>query len=205
MTQSLLIVVDLQNDFCPGGALAVPEGDRIVPLVNQVGRRFRHVILTQDWHPSGHDSFASSHDGKAPFETYEAAYGTQVLWPDHCVQNSHGAAFHDDLDLPHVELVLRKGFHKEIDSYSAFYENDRKTPTGLTSYLRERGFTDLYLCGLATDFCVNFTALDAMQEGFAVTLLEDACRAIDLEGSLAAARGAMTEAGVTFATSDQVS
>jgi nicotinamidase/pyrazinamidase len=204
MTHPLLIAVDLQNDFCPGGALAVPEGDQIVPLVNRIGRAFRHVILTQDWHPLGHESFASSHQGKAPFETIEAPYGTQVLWPDHCVQETPGAAFHPDLDLPNAELVLRKGFHKDIDSYSAFYENDRKTPTGLVSYLRERGFKSLYLCGLATDFCVNFTAVDAAREGFEVVVLEDACRAIDLEGSLAAARTAMLEAGVTFSTSDQL-
>lgn len=203
MTQPLLIVVDLQNDFCPGGALAVPEGDQIVPLVNRVAGQFRHVIMTQDWHPPGHQSFASHHPSKAPFETFEAPYGTQVLWPDHCVQGTAGAAFHDDLDLPQAELVLRKGFHKEIDSYSAFYENDQKTPTGLVSYLRERGFTSLYLCGLATDFCVSYTALDAAREGFEVTVLEDACRAIDLEGSLAAARRAMTEAGVGFQTTDQ--
>ena len=160
--------------------------------------------MTQDWHPLGHESFASSHDGKSPFETIEAPYGTQVLWPDHCVQETPGAAFHPDLDLPNAELVLRKGFHKDIDSYSAFYENDRKTPTGLVSYLRERGFKSLYLCGLATDFCVNFTAVDAAREGFEVVVLEDACRAIDLEGSLAAARTAMIEAGVTFSTSDQL-
>jgi nicotinamidase/pyrazinamidase len=204
MTQPLLIVTDLQNDFCPGGALAVPEGDRIVPLVNRLGQRFEHIVLTQDWHPAGHGSFASSHPGKAPFETFEAPYGTQVLWPDHCVQGTPGAAFHDDLDLPHAALVLRKGFHKAIDSYSAFYENDRKTPTGLVGYLRERGFDELYLCGLATDFCVSYTALDAAREGFAVTLLEDACRAIDLQGSLAAARSAMAEAGVVFQACDQV-
>jgi nicotinamidase-related amidase len=204
MTHPLLIAVDLQNDFCPGGALAVPEGDLIVPLVNRIGRAFRHVILTQDWHPPGHESFASSHQGKAPFETIEAFYGTQVLWPDHCVQETPGAGFHPNLELPNAELVLRKGFHKDIDSYSAFYENDRKTPTGLVSYLRERGFKSLYLCGLATDFCVSFTAVDAAREGFEVVVLEDACRSIDLEGSLAAARTAMLEAGVTFSTTDQL-
>jgi len=204
MTLPLLIVVDLQNDFCPGGALAVPEGDRIVPLINRLGQHFRHIVMTQDWHPPGHQSFASSHPGKAPFETYEAPYGTQVLWPDHCVQGTNGAAFHDDVDLTHAELVLRKGIHEAIDSYSAFYENDRKTPTGLVGYLRERGFSKLCLCGLATDFCVNYTALDAAREGFEVTVLEDACRAIDLDNSLAAARKAMTEAGVVFSNSDQI-
>lgn len=202
MTEDLLLVVDLQNDFCPGGALAVPEGDQIVMLVNRLGRRFPHVILTQDWHPPGHSSFASSHAGKAPFETIELPYGTQVLWPDHCVQGTPGAAFHADLDLPQAELVVRKGFHKEIDSYSAFYENDHETHTGLAGYLRERGFRRLHLCGLATDFCVNFSALDAVKEGFEVFVIEDACRAINLDGSLDAARTAMEQAGVRFEKSE---
>lgn len=201
MAQDLLLVVDLQNDFCPGGALAVPWGDEIVPLVNRLGARFADVVLTQDWHPIGHSSFASSHPGKEPFQTVEAPYGTQVLWPDHCVQGTHGANFHADLDLPHAELIVRKGFHKEIDSYSAFYENDHRTPTGLAGYLRERGFTRLYICGLATDFCVAYSAQDAVRESFHVVVLEDACRAIDLDGSLAAAKTAMHEAGVTFETS----
>ncbi len=201
MAQDLLLVVDLQNDFCPGGALAVPGGDEIVPLVNRLGARFADVVLTQDWHPIGHSSFASSHPGKEPFQTVEAPYGTQVLWPDHCVQGTRGANFHADLDLPHAELIVRKGFHKEIDSYSAFYENDHRTPTGLAGYLRERGFTRLYICGLATDFCVAYSAQDAVRESFHVVVLEDACRAIDLDGSLAAAKTAMHEAGVTFETS----
>ena len=201
MPQDLLLVVDPQNDFCPGGALAVPEGDEIMPRINRLAERFNHVVVTQDWHPAGHGSFASSHSGKAPFETVEMAYGTQVLWPDHCVQGTPGAAFHSDLALPQAELIIRKGFRKEIDSYSAFYENDRRTPTGLAGYLRERGVSRLHICGLATDFCVAYSAQDAASEGFEVVVLEDACRAIDLEGSLAAAMTAMREAGVAFETS----
>ncbi len=196
--QDALLVVDLQNDFCPGGALAVPEGDAVVPLVNRLAQAFDNVLMTQDWHPPGHGSFASSHPDKAPFETVEASYGTQVLWPDHCVQGTEGADFHADLELPGAQLVLRKGFRKQVDSYSAFYENDRKTPTGLTGYLRSRGFKRLVLAGLATDFCVHYSAVDARREGFAALVVEDACRAIDLDGSLAAARQAMTEAGVGF-------
>ena len=201
MTRDLLLVIDLQNDFCPGGALAVPDGDATVAVVNRLGQRFSDVALTQDWHPAGHSSFASSHEGRAPYETIEMSYGTQVLWPDHCVQGTRGAEFHADLDLPHAELIVRKGFHRNIDSYSAFYENDHVTPTGLGGYLRERGFGRLYLCGLATDFCVNYSALDAAKEGFEVIVFEDACRAIDLDGSLAAARTAMEEAGVRFESS----
>ena len=195
----VLLVIDVQNDFCPGGALAVPEGDAVVPAINRLARRFRHVLMTQDWHPAGHGSFASSHPGRAPFETVELDYGAQVLWPDHCVQGTPGAAFHAELDLPMAELVLRKGFRPAIDSYSAFYENDRATPTGLAGYLRGRGLGRLFLCGLATDFCVAYSALDARREGFEAVLIEDACRAIDLEGSLAAARAAMAEAGVRVA------
>lgn len=197
----VLIVVDLQNDFCPGGALAVPEGDAMVPLVNRLAARFPDVLLTQDWHPPGHSSFASSHPGRSPFETIEMPYGPQVLWPDHCVQGTAGAAFHPGLDIPGAELVIRKGFHREVDSYSAFYENDHETPTGLTGYLRTRGFARVFLAGLATDFCVHYSALDARHEGFAVTVIEDACRAIDLEGSLAAARAAMQAAGVVLTDS----
>ena len=200
--QDALLVVDVQNDFCPDGALAVPDGDAVVPVINRLAGRFGHVLMTQDWHPPGHGSFASSHPGKAPFETLEVSYGTQVLWPDHCVQGTPGAAFHADLELPEAELVLRKGFRKAIDSYSAFYENDRETPTGLTGYLRTRGFKRLVLVGLATDFCVYYSAVDAVREGFQAVLVEDACRAIDLEGSLAAAHSAMAEAGVAFTTAD---
>lgn len=198
-SSDVLIVVDVQNDFCAGGALAVPGGDEIVPLVNDLGRHFPHVVLTQDWHPRGHESFASSHPGKDPFEAVAAPYGSQILWPDHCVQGTPGADFHPGLDLPGAEVVLRKGFRPEIDSYSAFYENDRRTATGLAGYLRERGFTRVFLCGLATDFCVAWSALDARHEGFDVVVLETACRAIDTGGSLAAARAQMKNAGVILA------
>jgi len=191
-----LIVVDVQRDFCPGGALAVPEGDAVVPVVNALARRFAAVVLTQDWHPPDHFSFASRHPGRRPFETIEAPYGTQVLWPDHCVQGTAGAEFHPDLDIPHAQLVIRKGFRRAVDSYSAFLEADRATPTGLAGYLRERGVRAVALCGLATDFCVQWSALDARRHGFAATVVEDACRAIDLEGSLARAWAAMAEAGV---------
>lgn len=201
MSAELLLVIDVQNDFCPGGTLAVPGGDEVVPVINRLGQRFAHVAMTQDWHPPGHQSFASSHPGRQPFEVTKVAYGDQVLWPDHCVQGTPGAAFHEALDLPRAELVVRKGFRKEIDSYSAFYENDRGTPTGLGGYLRERGFERLYLCGLATDFCVFYSALDARREGFEAVLLEDACRAIDLEGSLAKAMAEMKQAGVVFQNS----
>jgi len=200
----VLLVVDVQNDFCPDGALAVPEGDAIVPLVNRLMDRFAHVAMTQDWHTPGHDSFASAHPGKRPFETVEAPYGTQILWPDHCVQGTAGAEFHPDVNVARAELIVRKGFHPHIDSYSTFYENDHKTSTGLSGYLRERGFRHVYLCGLATDFCVSWSALDARREGFQVSVIEDACRAIDLEGSLAAARADMREASVEFLTSDLI-
>lgn len=196
--RDVLLVVDVQNDFCPGGALAVADGDAVVPLINALGRVFSHVVLTQDWHPPGHSSFASSHPGRQPFESVEAAYGAQTLWPDHCVQHTAGADFHADLDLPGAALVIRKGFRREIDSYSALFENDHATPTGLAGYLRERGLARVYLCGLATDFCVGFSAIDAARAGFEAVLIEDACRAIDLDGSLAAVRADMAEAGVAF-------
>ena len=200
----LLLVVDVQNDFCPGGALEVPEGDAVVPLINRLMARFAQVVLTQDWHTPGHSSFASAHAGKSPYETVEAAYGPQVLWPDHCVRGTSGAAFHADLDTAPAALILRKGFRPEIDSYSAFYENDRTTGTGLAGYLRTLGIEHLYLCGLATDFCVKWSALDARREGFAATVIEDACRAIDLEGSLAAARDEMAAAGVALLSSERI-
>ena len=204
MLKDVLIAVDIQNDFCPGGALAVPEGDQVVPLANALGAHFEHAVLTQDWHPPGHLSFASSHPGRAPFEVMEAPYGPQVLWPDHCIQGTLGAQFHGDLKLPRAELIVRKGFDRAIDSYSAFTENDQRTPTGLGGYLKERGFTRAHLCGLATDYCVYFTALDARKQGLEVVLYEDACRAIDLEGSLDKAMTAMTAAGVHFATTASV-
>lgn len=196
--RDVLIVVDVQNDFCPGGALAVPGGDEIIPAVNRLVAGFAHVVLTQDWHPPGHSSFAAAHPGRRPFETIAAAYGPQTLWPEHCVQGTPGAAFHSALAAPHAELVLRKGFRAAIDSYSAFRENDRRTPTGLAGFLRERSFERITLCGLATDYCVLYSALDAREAGFAVEVAVEACRGIDLDGSLARALSAMAEAGVTL-------
>lgn len=191
-----LIVIDVQNDFCPGGALAVPEGDLIVPGINALMQDFDAVILTQDWHPKGHSSFATSHAGKAPFDMTEMPYGPQVLWPNHCVQGSEGAAFHADLDTTRADLIIRKGYNPAIDSYSAFFENDQTTPTGLEGYLNTRGITALTLVGLATDFCVAFSAQDAARLGFDVTVRSDLCRAIDLDGSLAASLTGMKDAGV---------
>jgi nicotinamidase/pyrazinamidase len=192
----VLIVVDVQNDFCPGGRLAVPHGDEIVAPINRLAAKFDHVVLTQDWHPAGHLSFAASHPGRQPFESVTAAYGAQVLWPDHCVQGSAGAAFHPALEVPHAALVIRKGFRRAIDSYSAFYENDRTTPTGLAGYLRERGFARAFLAGLAFDFCVRYSAEDASRLGFEAIVIEDACRGIDLGGSVAATRASFGECGV---------
>ncbi len=192
-----LIVIDVQNDFCPGGALAVPDGDAVVAPINALMEQYDTVILTQDWHPSGHQSFASAHPEKAPFETTELSYGTQVLWPDHCMQGTDGAAFHRDLRTD-GDLILRKGFRAAIDSYSAFFENDRKTVTGLHGYLQERGVSRLLLAGLATDFCVAYSALDAAELGYAVTVDLNACRGIDLDGSLDAAMRNMQAAGVSF-------
>lgn len=194
--QDILLVVDIQNDFCPGGNLAVPHGDEVLPVINNMAAKFAHVVLTQDWHPRGHLSFASSHPGRAPYQTIELDYGTQVLWPDHCVQGTPGAAFHQDLQIPHAELVLRKGYHRAIDSYSAFYENDRKTRTGLAGYLRERGFRRIFLAGLAFDFCVRYSAEDARRDGFEVFVIDDACRGIDVDGSVAATRDAFDTAGI---------
>ncbi|WP_420585731.1 bifunctional nicotinamidase/pyrazinamidase [Ruegeria sp.] len=192
-----LLVIDVQNDFCPGGALAVPGGDEIVAPINAMMNDFDAVILTQDWHPSGHSSFASSHAGKSPYDVTEMPYGPQVLWPDHCVQGTKGAAFHPDLRTD-GDLIIRKGFRNAIDSYSAFFENDQTTPTGLEGYLRTRGIEKLTLVGLATDFCVHFSAVDAARLGFEVTVKMEACRAIDLDGSLSAAETAMRDAGVTL-------
>jgi len=186
--RDILLIVDIQNDFCPGGGLPVPHGDEVVALINRLAARFAHVVLTQDWHPRGHLSFASSHSGKAPYQTIEVAYGTHVLWPDHCVQGTSGAAFREDLAVPHAELVLRKGYHREIDSYSAFYENDRKTRTGLAGYLHERGFRRVFLAGLAFDFSVRYSAEDAHREGFEAIVIEDACRGINVDGSMATTR-----------------
>ena len=199
MTGEARIVIDLQNDLCPGGALAVSGGDEIVPLVNAMVHDFEHVVLTQDWHPAHHSSFASSHPGKAPFDTVEMPYGAQTLWPDHCIQGSGGAAFHPHFHRTKAELIIRTGFRPAIDSYSAFFENDHSTPTGLASYLRERGISRLTLVGLATDFCVAYSALDAVAQGFDTTVRLNACRAIDLGGSLAAMLDRMKAAGVTLA------
>jgi nicotinamidase/pyrazinamidase len=192
----VLLVVDVQNDFCPGGALAVPGGDEVVPVINALAQRFAHVVLTQDWHPAGHQSFASSHPGTHPFDSITLGYGKQVLWPDHCVQDTAGAAFHSALNIPHAELILRKGYHRDIDSYSAFFENDRETPTGLTAYLRERGFTRVFVAGLAFDFCVRYSAEDARRMGFTAIVIEDACRAIDMEGSATATRESFAALGI---------
>jgi nicotinamidase/pyrazinamidase len=199
MTQEALIVIDVQNDFCPGGALAVADGDAVVPLINELISRFEHVVLTQDWHPDGHSSFASVHPGKEAFETKTLHYGEQTLWPDHCVQGTGGAAFHPALKWSKAELILRKGFRASVDSYSAFFENDRTTPIGLAGYLRERGITSLTLAGLATDFCVAFSALDGIRLGFDVAVRLEACRAIDIGGSLDAMIAKMRDAGVALA------
>ena len=199
MTEEALIVIDLQNDFCPGGALAVNGGDEIVPLVNDLIRHADHVVMTQDWHPAGHSSFASSHAGRQPFQTVDMPYGPQTLWPDHCIQGSKGADFHTGLAWTKAELVVRKGFREAIDSYSAFFENDHRTPTGLAGYLRERGIGAVTLVGLATDFCVGFSALDAAAQGFATTVRLDACRGIDLGGSMEGMIARMRECGVVLA------
>ena len=194
--QDVLLVIDVQNCFTPGGSLAVKDGDAIVPLINKLAGGFEHVVLTQDWHTPGHVSFASSHPGKKPFETTSLPYGTQVLWPDHCVQGTDGANLHPALKIPHAELVIRKGYRKDVDSYSAFMEADGKTPTGLAGYLRERGLSRCYFVGLATDFCVGWSALDARKAGFEAAVIEDACRGIDVGGSLAKAWADMQGAGV---------
>ena len=196
LPSDLLLVIDVQNDFCPGGALAVADGDAVVPVVNRLAQRFAHVVLTQDWHPAGHSSFATSHPRAEPFQTITVAYGPQTLWPEHCVQGTAGAAFHPQLSTDRAELIIRKGFRREIDSYSAFHENDRRTPTGLAGYLREREFKRIFLVGLATDYCVHYSAVDARRHGFETIVIESGCRAIDLEGSLASAWASMGEAGV---------
>ena len=192
----LLLIIDVQNDFCPGGALAVAEGDATVAVINRLSQRFGHVAVTQDWHPSGHSSFATSHPSSRAFETIAMPYGPQTLWPDHCVQGTSGAALHPLLSTERAELIIRKGFRPEIDSYSAFFENDQRTPTGLAGYLRERGLKKIFLVGLATDYCVHYSAVDARRLGFDTVVIEAGCRAIDLNGSLAAAWTSMQEAGV---------
>jgi len=204
VASDVLIVTDLQYSFMPGGELAVARGDEIVPIVNALARRFANVILTQDWHPPGHRSFASSHPGRKPFDIVTLDYGDQVLWPDHCVQGSQGASLHADVDIPHAQLVLRKGYHHAVDSYSAFVEADRRTQTGLAGYLRERGINHVYLCGLATDFCVAWSAQDARMAGFSATVVEDACRAIDTKGSLGAAWTRLARANVARCNAGEV-
>ncbi|MBY6155386.1 bifunctional nicotinamidase/pyrazinamidase [Vannielia litorea] len=196
MPDSALIVIDVQNDFCPGGALAVEGGDQIVKGINDLMSDFPAVVLTQDWHPEGHSSFATSHPGNEPFSMIDMPYGPQVLWPDHCIQGSEGAEFHEGLDTTRADLIVRKGYNPRIDSYSAFFENDHTTPTGLEGYLRTRGIEKLTMVGLATDYCVNFSAVDAAKLGFTVTVRTDLCRAIDLDGSLKAAMEGMRGAGV---------
>ncbi len=202
--QDVLLVVDVQNCFLPGGSLAVKDGDKIIPVINRLAPSFEHVILTQDWHTAGHVSFASSHGGKKPFDTISLSYGSQVLWPDHCVQGTEGAELSRELKIPHAELVIRKGYRKQMDSYSAFYEADGKTTTGLTGYLRDRGLANVYLCGLATDFCVFWSAMDARKAGFTAVVIEDACRGIDAGGSLARAWTEMTGAGVKRIQSSEI-
>lgn len=196
-----LIIIDVQNDFCPGGALAVGNGDEVVPIINRLSEQFETCLLTQDWHPADHRSFASNHEGGEAFSVVDMPYGPQVLWPDHCIQGTPGAAFHTDLETDRADLIVRKGFRPAIDSYSAFFENDHTTATGLSGYLRERSINEVYLAGLATDFCVRFSAVDAVKLGLKVTLIEDACRAIDLDGSLAVAMQDMSDHGVLMASS----
>jgi len=202
--QSVLLVIDVQNDFCPGGALAVAGGDQVIAPIHRLAPHFEHVVLTQDWHSANHASFASSHRGKQPYETIEMPYGPQTLWPDHCVQGSKGAEFHPDLSLAQAELILRKGFRSQIDSYSAFFENDRTTPTGLAGYLRERSLTRVFLCGLAYDYCVGYSALDARRLGFEAVIFQDACRAIDLNGSVAKIELEFAAAGVGLIRSEDI-
>jgi nicotinamidase/pyrazinamidase len=203
-SQDALIVIDVQNDFCPGGALAVAEGDAVIEMIHRIAPRFEHIVLTQDWHPAGHSSFATSYPGKKPFEQVGLSYGMQTLWPDHCIQGSRGAEFHPALRLPQAELILRKGFRPEVDSYSAFFENDHVTPTGLAGYLRERNLTRVFLAGLAYDYCVGYSALDARRLGLPAVVIHDACRAIDLNGSVAKIEVEFAQAGVTLIESGEL-
>ena len=204
MRDDVLLVIDVQRDFCVNGSLAVHDGDAVVSPINQLASRFDHVVLTQDWHPAGHSSFASTHPGKRPYETIQAFYGPQTLWPDHCIQGSPGAEFHPDLDISHVELILRKGFRTAIDSYSAFTENDKTTPTGLAGYLNERGFRRIFLAGLAYDYCVRFSAVDAVREGFEAFVFEDGCRSVDLGSSIADTQREFAEMGVVRLTTAEL-
>ncbi len=204
ISSDVLIVVDVQNDFCPGGALAVPDGDAVIAPILRVAERFEHVVLTQDWHTPDHYSFASAHAGKKPYEQIELSYGMQMLWPDHCVQGTSGASFHPGLDVKSVELIVRKGFHRTIDSYSAFFENDHATATGLGGYLKERGLRRVFLAGLAYDFCVGYSALDASRLGFEAVVLKDACRAIDLNGSAEVIERHFAKAGVQVMSTGEI-
>lgn len=199
-----LIVVDVQNDFCPGGALAVPDGDAVIPVIQRIAPRFEHIVLTQDWHPPEHVSFASSYPGKKPFEVVARSGSEQRLWPDHCVQGTRGAELHPNLKLDRAELILRKGFRREMDSYSAFFENDHRTATGLAGYCRERGLQRMYLAGLAYDFCVGYSAIDARRCGFESVVIRDACRAIDVGGAVAAIEAAFARVGVRIASADEI-
>ena len=202
--QDVLVVVDVQNDFCPGGALEVANGDAVIDVIHRVSPEFDHIVLTQDWQPAGHASFASAHPGKRPFQQIELSYGMQTLWPDHCVQGARGAQFHPALHLPQAEIILRKGFSSQIDSYSAFFENDRVTSTGLGDYLRDQNISRVFLSGLAYDFCVGFSALDARRLGFEAVILRDACRAIDLDGSVARIEAEFEKAGVLLIESAEL-
>lgn len=203
--EDALLVIDVQNDFCPGGALAVADGDQVIEPIHKIARDFRHVVLTQDWHPAGHSSFASSHPGRKPFEQMDLSYGPQTLWPEHCMQQTLGAEFHPALHLPQAELILRKGFRSEVDSYSAFFENDHTTPTGLAGYLKERGLRRIFLAGLAYDYCVGYSALDARRLGVPAIVVRDACRAIDLRGSVAQTEREFARAGVDIIESAAIS
>ena len=203
-SRDVLLVVDIQNDFCPGGSLAVPDGDAVIPVIHSIAPRFAHIVLTQDWHSPRHLSFASAHPGKHPFEHVHLSYGEQTLWPDHCIQGTRGAEFHPALNLPRAELVLRKGFRREIDSYSAFFENDRSTATGLAGYLRDRELTRVFIAGLAYDFCAAYSALDARRLGLPAIVIRDACRAIDLNGSVAAMEKEFAAAGVELIESPEL-
>jgi nicotinamidase/pyrazinamidase len=202
-TEQVLLVIDVQNDFCRSGALEVPRANEVIPIINHLARQFEHVILTQDWHPRNHQSFASAHVGRKPYETIQVSYGQQVLWPEHCVQGTRGAEIHAELDIPHAELILRKGFRAEIDSYSAFYENDQETPTGLSGYLRERGLSHVFVVGLALDFCVRYSAEDAVREGLRASVIENACRGIDLNGSVADALQSFARLGIPVIRSEE--
>jgi nicotinamidase/pyrazinamidase len=202
--QDVLIIVDMQNDFCPGGALAVADGDAVIDVIHRVAPQFMHIVMTQDWHPAGHSSFASAHGGRQPYEQIELSYGAQTLWPDHAIQGSRGAEFHPALRVPQAELILRKGFRPQIDSYSAFFENDRTTPTGLAGYLQERGLKRIFLAGLAYDFCVGYSALDARWLGLAAVILHDGCRAINLGPSVAKIEAEFATAGVAVVESTEL-